>query len=322
MGSIGVDIGGTKLAIGSVPAAGEIRDFELSPLPTRDYEGLLAQVADRVATLGATSPDQPALGVAMAGWLSPDREDVVAAASLGWSRRRLRQDLARLTGLHTVLHNDANAAAWGEYVLAGAPSRGAFVMLTLGTDVGGGVITDGRLLTGASGLAGELGHLQVDSAGPACVCGRRGCLAVYASGKAMLARAVERGRAAGLDTSGWTGPDLTAGARAGVAPVLQVIEEAAHAIALACGQLACVIDPHTVVLGGGASAIGDVLLEAVRKAVAQIEPLGPVRPQPHVVLARAGNRAGVLGAAELATESLATESLATDSLAASVIRTR
>ena len=87
---------------------------------------------------------------------------------------------------------------------------------------------------------------------------------------------------------------------AGVAPVLHVIDDAARAIAHVCGQIACVIDPHTVVLGGGASDIGDVLLDAVRKAVAQIEPIGPVRPDPHIALARAGNRAGVLGAADLA----------------------
>ncbi|MEV6637041.1 ROK family protein [Actinoplanes sp. NPDC051470] len=302
MRAIGVDIGGTKLAIGSVGHSGQLRDFELTPLPTKHYDRLIAHITARIAELTDGSANRPAVGIAMAAWLSPDRGDVVSAVSLGWERRQLRQDLARSTGLHTVLHNDANAAAWGEYVLAGAPSEGAFVMLTLGTDVGGGVICDGRLITGASGLAGELGHLQVDSTGPACVCGRRGCLAVYASGKAILAGAVERGRAAGLDTSAWTGPDVAARANAGDTAVLTVIDDAARAIALACGQLACVIDPHTVVLGGGASAIGDVLLDAVRKAVARIEPMGPVHPRPHISLARAGNRAGVLGAAELAVQ--------------------
>ena len=300
MRAIGVDIGGTKLAIGSLSDEGEVRDFELTALPTKDYDGLLAYVTDRIHALGGSGPRSPAVGVAMAAWLSPDREDIVSAVSLGWEQRRLRQDLARRTGLRTVLHNDGNAAAWGAYVLAGKPPCGAFVMLTLGTDVGGGVVCDGRLISGASGLAGELGHLQVDPAGPVCLCGRRGCLAVYASGKAMLAGAVERGREAGTDTAGWTGHDLAIHARAGLAPVLEVIDEAAHAIARACVQLACVIDPHTVVLGGGASALGDVLLDAVSKQMARIEPIGPVRPHPHIILARAGNRAGVLGAAELA----------------------
>ena len=194
MRAIGIDVGGTKLAIGSAEG-GELRDFAQLPLPTRDYASLIGHIADRVRAFGREADTPSALGVAMAAWLSPDREDVVSAASLGWQRRQLRRDLARRTGLPTVVHNDANAAAWGEYVLAGQPAYGAFVMLTLGTDVGGGVICDGRLVTGATGIAGELGHLQVDSTGPVCVCGKRGCLAIYASGTAMLERARRRGLA-------------------------------------------------------------------------------------------------------------------------------
>ena len=87
--------------------------------------------------------------------------------------------------------------------------------------------------------------------------------------------------------------------------MIEVIDEAAQAIARACAQLACVIDPHSIVLGGGASAMGDVLLDAVRKAVAQTEPIGPIHPNPRITLARAGNRAGVLGAAALAAVTLA-----------------
>ena len=311
MRAVGIDVGGTKLAAGTLDSGDTLSGYTEEPLPARDYGKLLDAISDQVGRLRDATGAASRLGVALAGWLSPDREKVVSAVNLGWSDRRLRQDLAERTGMHTVIHNDANAAAWGEYLLAGRPSRGAFVMMTLGTDVGGGVIANGHLLTGAFGLAGELGHLQIRPDGPVCVCGSRGCLAVYASGTAMLAsarRAVAEGspvapllaQLCGGDPARLRGYDIATAAREGEQTALAIVTEAATAIAAASAQISRIVDHSTLVLGGGASGIGPVLQRATIEALGQTALIGPVHPLPEVRLAQAGNQAGVLGAADLA----------------------
>lgn len=310
--AIGVDIGGTKLAIGGLGADGQLVGYTERPLPGSDYDELILSVVDSVGSFCDRHGDgsRPTLGLAMAGWLSPDREVLVHAANLGWSDRKLRGDVAAATGLRTTVHNDGNAAAWGEFVRLGRPADGGLVMFTLGTDVGGGVIVNGQLLTGASGVAGELGHLVVLPAGPTCVCGSAGCLAVYASGTAMrdsarelmesqptsapLMRAACQGDAGRL-----TGHHLAAAINADEPAALLVLRCAAWAIARASSQISRVIDHHTLVLGGGASGIGEKLRAAVEVALRDTRPLGPVLPLPRVRLATAGNEAGVLGAADL-----------------------
>ena len=293
MPAVGVDVGGSTVAVGALTDEGELVGVSESVLPTREYDALLEQVATQVTATTAALPlgaDEPApvLGLAMAAWLSPDRERILTAANLGWNEREIRRDLAGVTGLATTVHNDGNAAAWGEYLRAGRAPR-CLVMLTLGTDVGGGVVAEGRLLTGATSLAGELGHISVSADGPTCVCGATGCLSVYASGPAMA-------RQAGLD-----GPALAAAAHSGDPAALAVVIETARAIAFASGQISRVVDHDVLVLGGGVSAgLGQLLVEAVAAAVAQAEPVGPIRPRPQVVAARAGRLAGVLGAADLA----------------------
>ena len=318
MRAIGVDIGGTKLAIGGLAADDRLVGYTERPLPSTDYDGLISIVADSVADFrtGHTDSSRPALGVAMAGWLSPDREVVLTAANLGWNDRKLRHDLATVTGLRATVHNDGNAAAWGEYIRdehinGERRDDGAFVMFTLGTDVGGGVIVNGRLLSGAFGIAGELGHLVVQPDGPMCVCGSHGCLAVFASGTAMLGNARDLIRsspnsaplmraACQDDPRRLTGQHLAAAIDADEPAALSVLAYAAWAIARASAQISRVIDHHTLVLGGGASAIGDKLRTAVEAALTETDPVGPVLPLPRVRLATAGNEAGVLGAADLA----------------------
>jgi glucokinase len=310
--AVGVDIGGTKISAGLV-LEGRLASFTEQPLRRDTYEGLVDAVRQLVLRTAAAAGD-PApsrLGAAVAGWLSADRSTVLAAANLGWAGRRMGEDLTVATGLDTVLVNDADAAAWGEY-LAGPPAGdGAWVMLTLGTDVGGGVIVGGRLLTGSTGVAGELGHLLVDPDGPVCVCGARGCLATYASGTAMLRRArtlLDSPQAAGSvladlcqgDPDALDGRHLAAAAGADDPLALRVVEEAATAIAAASAQISRVIDHGHLVLGGGAGAIGAPLRIAVQDAIERTPPIGPVRPRPIVALARLGNAAGVVGAAALA----------------------
>ncbi|WP_188943487.1 ROK family protein [Nakamurella endophytica] len=306
---IGIDIGGSKIASAAVAAevtAGAdpddlLRHHRSDPWESRDYEAAVDGLARQVRWLldELAWPDA-AVGVSVAAFLTPDRSGIVEALNLGWRDRPLARDLSVVLDLPVTLHNDANAAVWGEYLLAGSPAEGAFVLLTLGTDVGGGVVVDGRLLTGAHGIAGELGHLTVDPGGQVCVCGAAGCLAVYASGAAIAAGVRAAVPAADLARAGGGAPAVTALARRGDERVLAVVDRAAAAIAAASGQISRVVDHHTLVLGGGAADLGDPLLAAVRRHLSAGVPVGPVRPHPHVRAARAGNRAGVLGAADLA----------------------
>jgi glucokinase len=291
--AIGVDVGGTTLTVAGLSGAHDLVGAAEQPSAGLTYETLLDSVAAEVKRLRPASGSPPRLGVAIAGWLTADRERVEQAANLGWEGRSLRADLAGRTGLETTVHNDGNAAAWGEFLLAGRPQPGAFVMMTLGTDVGGGVVVNGRLVTGAFGVAGELGHLQVAAEGPRCVCGSQGCLAVYSSGRAMVSRYAE-GR------PGVTGADLSAAIRQGEPVAVAVLSVAARAIALASAQVSRVVDHQWLVLGGGASGIDYPLVEAVENALADTAAVGPTRPLPQVFLARAGNHSGVLGAADLA----------------------
>jgi glucokinase len=310
MYSIGVDIGGSKIAAGRLEDDGRLSDDGETALPTRDYDGLVEVVAAEVGRLRVDGPS-PTLGIAMAAWLTPDRERVLTSANLGWADRSLRRDVEAATGLPTAVHNDGDAAAWGEHVLAGRPTTGALVLLTLGTDVGGGVVIDGRLRTGPTGVAGELGHVRVTEGGPVCVCGARGCLSVYASGTAMLgrARAVVHESRPGAerltelcagDADRLDGLAFNTAATHGDPATLTVIEETASAIAHASSQISRVIDHDRLVLGGGASALGARLVDAVVRAIDRAEPVGPLHPRPVVSLARGGNRSGVVGAADLA----------------------
>ena len=306
--AVGVDLGGTKLAVGALISSATsssspeqlLAEYRSEPVDARDYEATLATIAGHVRDVArAMGWSAPVTGVALAGFLSPDRSEVVEALNLGWQNKPLRDDLARLTGGPVIVHNDANAAAWGEFLLAGSPQSGSFVTFTLGTDVGGGVIAEGRLLTGAFGIAGELGHLVVEPGGPICVCGASGCLAVYASGKAMTARVREL-LADESDAVDVSAQDLMRMADQDDPRVLAVIDRAAQAIATASAQISRVVDHHTLVIGGGASQLGEPLLAAVRRHLTLGVLIGPLLPTPHVQLARAGNRAGVIGAAALA----------------------
>jgi glucokinase len=184
-------------------------------------------------------------------------------------------------------------------------------MLTLGTDVGGGVVVNGRLLTGASSLAGELGHLRVGAGDEVCVCGSTGCLSLAASGTAMVrrARALVRDQAPGTarlaelcggDPDRLDGPMLGTAVRAGDPAACSVLDAAATAVATASSQVSRVIDHDVLVLGGGVIGLGPALVSAVQSALDRTDPVGPIRPRPVVIAARAGTSAGVLGAADLA----------------------
>jgi glucokinase len=210
-----------------------------------------------------------------------------------------------------VIENDANCAAYAEHALGAGRGYDEMLLVTLGTGIGGGVISGGRVLLGAFGFAGELGHMLVNQSGPPCPCGRRGCWERYASGGGlgMLAReAAYAGRLpavvalAGGDPEAVRGEHVTQAATAGDLGATEVVNELGWWVAAGLANLTAVLDPACIVLGGGLAAAGELLVTPTRHAYAELVEGSGRRPDVPIVPAALGERAGAVGAALAACE--------------------
>ena len=213
---------------------------------------------------------------------------------------------ARMPGRTLMVVNDANCAALAESTSGSATGIADVLLVTLGTGIGGGLVADSRVLVGARGFAGEIGHQVVDPSGPRCPCGRRGCWERYTSGAGLvhLARRAARAGALGSlvahtggDPEAVRGEDVTAAARAGDPQALVVMDELAWWVALGLANLVAVLDPSTIVLGGGLVEFADLWLGPTKEAFTDMVEGGPDRPHIEIVAAAWGERAGAVGAA-------------------------
>ncbi|MCU1488896.1 MAG: hypothetical protein JWM85_301, partial [Acidimicrobiaceae bacterium] len=233
--AIGADLGGTKLAAVLLDATGAVVHRIWLEGYAESYDAVVAGLEGAVGECRAVAAvhgaEVEALGLSVAGWLSRDRERLVWGANLGARDQDIGVDLRRRLRIPVVIENDGNATALAEFRAAGASAR-CFVLITLGTGVGGGVIVDGRPLVGANGLAAELGHLPVSEPGERCVCGGRGCLELVASGPGIA-------RAGGAPTSF----EIVDAARGGDPRALAVLSAAGQAIGRAVARLLPVVDP-------------------------------------------------------------------------------
>jgi glucokinase len=300
---LGLDLGGSTVRA-VVTGPGRVLHRATVRHTARGYPAVLALLEQVVAQSRQAIGSRPvqAVGLAVAGWLSADREQLIAAANLGVAGVPLRRDLEQRVGLPVTVDNDGNAAALAEARAGAGQKARMLVMLTLGTGVGGGILTPGGLLTGAAGLAGELGHLPSISNGPSCVCGGRGCLEIYASGPAVARRAARAGLAGpgGADGPALTAEDVVAAARAGAPEAIGALAAAGEAVGQAVAQLVPVLNPDLVLLGGGlATGATDLVLIPARRALAEVTPLSNVVAAPPVSLATGGADAGALGASYL-----------------------
>jgi len=308
----GIDVGGTKLLGVAVDGAGEVVAERRSPTPAGAAE-LLDAVAALAGELAADAGPPSAVGAGVPGLVRRDGVLAVAPNLPGVVHLDVRAELAARLGVPVQVDNDATCAMWAEHRLGAARGATDAVLVTLGTGIGGGVVAGGRLVRGAHGFAGELGHMVVDPAGPACPCGRRGCWETVASGgglgrlarrAAVAGRAVRALALAGGDPDAVTGEHLTAAAAEGDAEARALMAEFAGWVALGLANLANALDPAVLVLGGGLVEAGEVLLGPVRAALGG-GVLGGVVPgngerSLAVVPAALGERAGAVGAALLA----------------------
>ncbi len=272
------------------------------------YEDLLDAFTSLIGRLVSTGPVR-AIGVGIAGLVTLDGAVRYAPNVPALREAPLAADLSARVGTDVAVENDANAAAWGE-VAAGAARDGEDVLVvTLGTGIGGGIVTDGRPYRGANGFAAEIGHFTVDPAGPRCACGERGHWEALASGNALGQLARERVgageapsvlAAAGGNERAVEGEHVTAAAAAGARDALVLLHEYAEQVAIGIGGLVNVLDPSRVVVGGGLVAAGELLLEPIRRGVAHRIEAPEHRPPVPVVAAELGERAGAIGAAAFA----------------------
>lgn len=310
--SIGVDVGGTKILAGLVDESGHVLTTARRPTPEQDPAAVLAVVAEVVRELIAES-DAPVVGVGLgiAGQVENTRSTVLWAPNLRWSRVEVRAILEADLGITVIAENDANAAAWGEFVFGAGADLDDLTVVTVGTGIGGGVIVGGTMLRGATGGAAEIGHITVVPGGRQCGCGRLGCWEQYASGTALVRQARELAAEREADASlllslgdgtpeGVDGLHVTKAALAGDPVAIEAFRICGDWLGLGLADLTAVLDPAAFVISGGVSEAGDLLLGPARATLAAQMPGGDLRPVPQIRVASLGNDAGLIGAADIA----------------------
>jgi len=306
---IGVDVGGTKVASLAVDiATGAVAGRGRVATPASDAEATVATVVESVVALLREHPEAVAVGVGASGLA--DREGVLHfSPNVAWRDLPLAARIAEAVGRPTVVENDASAAAWGEFRFGAGRGASEVLVVTVGTGIGGGIISGGELLGGANGFAAEIGHVIVEPGGPRCGCGNLGCWEQVASGRAIdrLGReAAGRDPAgaiaelAGGDSTAVTGRLVTGAARAGDAEAIAILAEVGRRLGEGIAGLINILDPEVVVIGGGAIQAGDLLLEPARLACAATTEGRAHRPDVPLVPASLGPDAGAVGAADLA----------------------
>jgi glucokinase len=292
--SVGIDVGGTGIKGVRLDDDGVIVDQVADQTTADDPDALVATIISQASRLGV-SPEVP-LGVAVAGFLDPERRIVQFSPNISWRNRALARELGDALGVSPTLENDANAACYGEYRQGAGRGATALAMFTLGTGVGGAVMESGRLLVGSTGTGGELGHIPIIRDGLVCGCGLSGCLETVASGTAIVARVREySGR------PGATPDEVTELLHADLSLRDRVFSDVADALAKAIVTLRAVTNPDTVVIGGGViDRAGSLLLDMISQRVNEGLAGAFFSATPRVVAATLGNRAGGIGAALLA----------------------
>jgi glucokinase len=291
--TVGVDVGGTKVAAALVNDDGTVVSRARRSSHSRDYAALVETVVAAVSDVVGGEP-VVGVGLAIAGNVAADGSNVLFSPHLPLSGEPLLEHLRERLGCPVTIDNDANAAAWAEYRFGPQSTADDLLMVAVGTGIGAGLILDGALFRGANGFAGEAGHLTVVRDGRVCPCGSRGCWERYASGTALLAAFLERGGSPEL-----TGPDITAAAIAGDEIACEALADIGDWLGRGLASLVAVLDPGVVVVGGGVSEAGDLLMTPALESFRATLTGRGLRPEPRITVAQLGNEAGVIGAAAL-----------------------
>lgn len=309
--ALGIDLGGTSIKTGVVDRTGKI--IAQAEVPTEAAKGVhtvilnMAESARQaVAKAGLSLTQVAGAGIGTPGICNVPDGEVVMAPNLGWRNIPICDLLGKELGIPVTLENDANCAALGEQWCGAAKGAQDVVMVTIGTGVGGGLILGGRIYSGAKGWAGEIGHMPTVDDGPVCGCGQVGCLETVASATAIgrfAQEAIDAGQAPYLVKRAAELGKVDArlviyAAREGDEVALSILQKVAGYLGKVLGGLVSALNPEAIVIGGGASAAGELLLEPLR-AVIKTKSLPDPAEYVRVLTATLGNDAGLIGAAAL-----------------------
>lgn len=305
--AVGLDIGGTKIAGGVVDAAGKIVEpLMVRPTP-HSQDGIVSTLLEMITQFRERQPAVAAVGAGTAGLVDWPSGFVRWAPNNPYDAMPLRERLQEATGLTAVVDNDANAAAWAQFRLGTAADYMLFV--TVGTGVGGGIVLDGRIFRGRSGIGAEIGHIIVDPRSDAvCGCGNRGCLEALASGNALgrLGREVAARDPDGLLAALAGGADQVSGltvfraAAAGDPTARSLYQETGRWLGIGLASLVTILDLDLIVVGGSVVEAGDLLLDPVRTSLGAYVFAADQRAVPPVIAAETRSEAGWIGAGLLA----------------------
>ncbi len=308
--TIGVDVGGTKIAGGLVDPVGTVVHKVRVETPDTTTESIVAAIvglSEQLREEGGSGV--AAVGIAAAGYIDAARSTVLFAPNLVWRDTPLRDLVAERIGLPVVVENDANAAAWAEFVFGAGRDVDDMLMVTVGTGLGGGIVAAGELYRGSFGIGGEVGHMRVVPDGRRCGCGNRGCWEMYASGRALVREAHAMAASgspragamldlAGGDADEITGQMVTSAAQAGDQAAAELLRDLGGWLGAGLASCAAVLDPALAVVGGGVAEADDLLLAPAREAFGRQLTGRGYRPVMAIERAQLDD-AGIVGAADL-----------------------
>ena len=306
MNAIGVDVGGTKIAAAVISAEGEVLNEVRYPTQAVPPNRLVGTIAEAIMEV-RDGFEVGGVCLAVPGLIMASVNTVIFSPNLHEIENiRLDEEIGGSIGMRVTVENDANAAAWGEFRYGAGKDVEHQVFITLGTGVGGGVITHGVLLRGAQGAGGELGHVTLDPEGPLCGCGNHGCLEALVSGTAIQRRAREFANDRPTSALGRLaiqrqvlGEDVTRLAEEGDDAAVSVLEETGRWLGIGVAGFVNMFNPEVVAVGGGASRAGEFILGPARREV-KLRARSPSRELAEIKEATLGPASGVLGAAALA----------------------
>jgi len=308
--SIGVDLGGTKIKVGIVNRSGRIiQKVSVDTFAEQGPDKVVSQIKKGINSLLLTNKKQiQGIGIGSPGTVSTKKGTVENPPNLpGWKKVHLGRIITKEFSLPTFVENDANAAAIGELIYGAGNGLKSFIMITLGTGVGGGIIYNGKLFRGDFGAAGEIGHITIDYKGPKCKCGSYGCLETYLGNKYIIKDVTKKLK----ENKSSLIYKLTDNNLKKLNPKIihdasllgdqfskKVIEHLGETLGYGLASVVNLLDISTIIIGGGVAGFGKPLFNAVKKTL-KARVLTPIRPRVKVKQAKLKNNAGIKGASSL-----------------------
>lgn len=312
MYSIGIDLGGTNIKGVITDEKGAVLHWYNGPTgaengPLYVMKRMKQVIDELMGRASVSNAEIKGIGIGLPGQVDPVKGIAIFLPNLpGWSNIPVRSGLEKVLDIKVKIENDVRMAAWGEKLLGAGRGIDDFICLALGTGIGSGIFVSGRMLLGRNRGAGEIGHISVIKDGPLCSCGNRGCLEMYASGRAIAQRAAEilktgqRTLMSELvkdDISKISSLIVKEAASKGDKPALDLISSTAEYLGIGLVTLANLLNPQRIALGGGVMGLGDMLLAPIRENVSRCAM--PLNKEVDIVAAQLGEKAGALGAAEV-----------------------